>query len=329
MDAMVKSRRMSEVFTSSYSPQLLNRQKNTASIKNMSTVEHIELEALKDGPAVDMHYRYEAKANMLDSFRESDDGLGKPLLKEPGMTAALLLLIGACFYQGKANRTAKSLSFQLDKAKPASKETASGSSIAKLTKSKSEIQSSSSLLNTVASGSLLTTKLPGKEPKKDKKDKKDKKKPKAKEKTAGGSVKSQVSSVTNMACDSDLCAASTRLKRADTFSKPIIKKGGSSAPKNATNPAGGNKPLTPEKENVETVRWRYEVADAEKEALRLQEYKRDRRRRYIDQRNKHLANASSSSFLPFLYYEEDAEGAAGNAVAAPDSAISSMSSATT
>ena len=236
------------------------------------------------------------------------------------------------FYQGKANRTAKSLSFQLDKAKPASKETASGSSIAKLTKSKSEVQSSSSLLNTVASGSLLTTKLPGKEPKKDKKEKKDKKKPKPKEKTASGSVKSQVSSVTNMACDSDLCAASTRLKRADTFSKPIIKKGGSTAPpKNATNPAGGNKPLTPEKENVETVRWRYEVADAEKEALRLQEYKRDRRRRYIDQRNKHLllANASSSSFLPFLYYEEDAEGAAGNAVAAPDSAISSMSSATT
>ena len=79
MDAMVKSTRMSEVFTSSYSPQLLNRQKNTASLKNMSTVEHIELETLKD--------RYEAKTNLLDSFRESDfaetdDGLGKPLLKE-------------------------------------------------------------------------------------------------------------------------------------------------------------------------------------------------------------------------------------------------------
>jgi len=229
MEAMVKSTRMSEVFTHSFSPQLLNRQKNTSSVKTLNTVETIELETLKDG-----NYHYETKGKtkeLVDSFRESDcadtDDLDKQL--------------------------PKSLSFQIDKSKP----------VPKLIKQKSnDVQSTSSLTN-----SLLTTKLATKDlTKKDKKDKKDKKKVKTKV-----GIKSQVSSVTNIN---------------EAFNKPIIKKPGNAIKNTGNNTNNNNntnnKTLSPEKENPDTIRWRFELQDPDKEAQRIIEYKRDRRRRYFN-----------------------------------------------
>ena len=116
MGTMVKNTRMSEVFTSGQTDaekiykttsktttfycsnqtttsqgnsatQLLNRQKNTTSLKNLNTVEHIEFEALKDtsnNSNNDMPYHYSSKhkETIIDSYRDSDfietdDGMGK------------------------------------------------------------------------------------------------------------------------------------------------------------------------------------------------------------------------------------------------------------
>ena len=83
----------------------------------------------------------------------------------------------------------------------------------------------------------------------------------------------------------------------NTF-KPIIKKQG--------NDNFNNKPFSAEKENLfnETLRWKFELQDPIEEEKRIDQYKQDRRRRYIEQRNKHIKLSNNSmSFLPYLYYE--------------------------
>lgn len=85
--------------------------------------------------------------------------------------------------------------------------------------------------------------------------------------------------------------------------KPIIKKSYSNL-----NQGKSDKPPTPEKENPETIRWKFELDDPIEEKKRVEIYKQSRRSRYIDQRNKQLKlhNGSTTSFLPYLYYETPA-----------------------
>lgn len=83
----------------------------------------------------------------------------------------------------------------------------------------------------------------------------------------------------------------------NSYPKPIIKKPNNSIKSDKLN--------SPEKENIETLRWKYELDDPVEESKRIEVYKQNRRRRYIEQRNKYLilSNVSSSNFLPYLYYE--------------------------
>lgn len=238
------------------SPQLLGRQKRTNSIKNLNTVEHIELEELVKETA-------------------SNDG--------------------GYVFNAKLEKPQKSLSIQADKHKINSKllnnnnnnkkepppNILSSNSNTKLLKQKSEIQFSQQITAKQA--------LDKSAHKKERKLKKNKTKDTKKKSNSAENSQSDMFNVNK-----------PQLKRSDT-NKPL----GSNLKQKPILKVLEAKPKSPEKENLETIRWRYELDEPVEEAKRIEVYKQGRRGRYIEQRNKYavLSSNSSSNFLPYLYYE--------------------------
>ena len=328
--------------SNSSTPQLLNRQKTSNSFKSLNNIEQIELEtndiyqfnhrssklAIASNNADIINPIIKEKRSKLttskilqdnasDTYRDNDEldefnpnnnNNNNNNNSSSSNTKSEKKLTGV----EKQKSTAKLKNNVANKLSKQKSELSSTNNL-------SSLRDANNLINNFTTNSLIATKLSyggGEKNQKQKKSKKSKNKSKN-NKNAGSS--GAESGINDMFRVTEMNAAKMKLKPSESSHKlnSKSKANGSNSMNNNTlnnnNTSSGFEGLNRatsalDKDYLvnESLRWQHELDNEEEELKRIELYKINRRKRYIEQRNKYLMlSNNSSSFLPYLHYEND------------------------
>ena len=321
--------------SNSSTPQLLNRQKTSNSFKSLSNIEHIELET-------NDIYQFNHRNSKLAVANNTTDIIN-PIIKEKRSkltNSKILHDTGSDTYRDNEeldefnlnnnNNNSSSSNTKLEKKLAGIEKQKTTAKLKnnvanKLSKQKSELSSTNNLsslrdannlINNFTTNSLIATKLSygGEKSQKQKKSKKSKNKSKN-NKNAGTE-----SGINDMFRVTEMNAAKMKLKPSESSHKLNSKSKANGSNSNGSNAMNNNNNNNSAFEGLnrttsaldkdylvnESLRWQHELDNEEEELKRIELYKINRRKRYIEQRNKYLMlSNNSSSFLPYLHYEND------------------------
>jgi hypothetical protein len=328
--------------SNSSTPQLLNRQKTSNSFKSLNNIEQIELEtndiyqfnhrssklAVTSNTTDIINPIIKEKRSKLtnskilqdtgsDTYRDNEE-LDEFNLNNNNNNNNI--------NSSSSNTKSEKKLAGVEKQKTAAK--LKNNVANKLSKQKSELSSTNNLsslrdannlINNFTTNSLIATKLSygGEKNQKQKKSKKSKNKSKN-NKNAG--MTGTESGINDMFRVTEMNAAKMKLKPSESSHKLNSKSKANGSNSNGINAMNNNNNHSSGFEGLnrttsaldkdylvnESLRWQHELDNEEEELKRIELYKINRRKRYIEQRNKYLMlSNNSSSFLPYLHYEND------------------------